>query len=307
MALEKEIWRKDIVDNLYKDNAFAKRCVNADAFVLAGKVVHIPVAGAPAVTKKNISSFPQTAVNRTDSELTYALDTIYSLPRQIQDIEKYELSYDKRQSVAGEDQKKLIDDSMDSMLYRWAAAGNNVIATTGAATSTDLIDETATGQRKVFTKDAFLVIVKKLRKANYNAKANALLTTEHYYQFLNSLSEAERTDVGRVVDMKTGVIGSYLNCDIMMRSSVLRYRKVNGVYVVVDEQDEGFTAGAEDCAASLFWVDNAVEGAVGDIKVFDDNGNPLYYGDVFSAYIRIGGRIRRQNGVYAVVEDLVGA
>src|SRR5579875_3003590 len=47
MALQKEIWENDIVGNLFKDNAFAKRAFNADSFVMQGKVVHIPVAGAP--------------------------------------------------------------------------------------------------------------------------------------------------------------------------------------------------------------------------------------------------------------------
>jgi hypothetical protein len=120
MALQKEIWEKDIIENLFKDNEFANRAFNADQYVLQGKVVHIPVAGTSAVIKKNLTSFPQTAVNRTDSEITYAIDNYYALPRQIQDMEKYELSYDKRQSIVGEDQKQLIQTAMEGLMYRWA-------------------------------------------------------------------------------------------------------------------------------------------------------------------------------------------
>ena len=306
MALQKEIWQKDIVDNLYKDNAFAMRAFNADSFVLAGKVVHIPVAGAPTVIKKNLTSFPQTAVNRTDAELTYALDTYYALPRQIQNIEKYELSYNKRQSVAGEDQKKLIQDSMEGLIYRWSPSSANVIETAGGASSADLIDGTATGSRKTFTRAAFKDAAKRFANANLNnGLLTALLTANHYYQFFESLSEAERTDVGRVADMATGKVGRYMGFDIFMRSSVARYRKVSGVWTVVDEQADDFAAGTDDSAASLFYVDFAVERAKGDEQVFDDNGNPLYYGDVFSANMRLGGRIRRSAGVYAVVEAIV--
>lgn len=304
MGLQREIWRTDIVNNLYKDNQFAKRCINADQFVLAGKVVHIPVAGNPAQTAKNLTSFPQTATNRTDSELTYALDTTYSLPRQIQDIEKYELSYDKRQSVVGEDQQKLIQDTMDNLLWRWAPAAARVIETTGAGSGTDLIDGTATGLRKLFTKDAFKDIVKKLKKTNNGGKITALLTTEHYYQFFESLSDSEKTEVGRVADLATGLVGKYMGIEILMRSTVLRYRKVSNVWTVIDEQADGFAAGTGDSAASLFWVDNAVEAAIGEVHVFDDVNNPLYYGDIYSAYIRSGGRIRRTNAVYAVVEAI---
>lgn len=308
MALQKEIWRADIINNLFKDNQFAQRCVNADSFVLQGKVVHIPVAGTPATTKKNLTSFPQTAVNRTDTELTYALDTLYSLPRQIQDIEKYELSYDKRQSVVGEDQKQLIQDAMDSLLYRWAptASGGYVIETTGDDSAADLIDGTATGTRKKFTSAEFKKVIKKLRQANMAGKITALLTVSHYHQLIESFSEGEKTAFMAVADLKNGIVGKYYGADVIFRSSVLRYRKVSSVWTVVDEQSDSFSAGTGDSAASLFYSDMAVERAVGDVVVFDDSGNPLYYGDVFSQYLRIGGRKRRTEGVYAVV-DAIGA
>lgn len=307
MALQKEIWKDDIVQGLFKDNQFATRAVNADSFVLAGKVVHIPVAGTAAVVKKNLTSFPQTAVNRADSEITYNLDTMYSLPRQIQDIEKYELSYDKRQSVVGEDRKQLTQECMNSLLYRWAPAAAKVIETTGAGSSADLIDGTATGERKLFTKTEFKAIAKSFANADLVGRKTALLTANHYYQFFESLSEAERTDIGRVADVKTGVVGQYMGFEIIMRSTVLRYRKVATVWTVVDQQADDFAATADDSAASLFWVDTCVERAVGETVVFDDNGNPLYYGDVFSAYQRLGGRIRRASGVYAIVEAIVEA
>jgi hypothetical protein len=305
MALQKEIWESDIIANLWKDNAFALRAYNADIHVLAGKVVHMPVAGTPSVVKKNLTSFPQTAVNRTDSELTYSLDTLYALPRQIQEIEKYELSYDKRQSVVGEDEANLIQTGMDSLLYRWAPLAANVVETTGADSAADLL-ASATGTRKLFTKTEFKNIAKKFANANIKGTLTALLTANHYHQFFESLSDAEKTNFNNAADVKTGIAGMYMGIPIFMRSDVLRYRKVSTVWTVVDTQDDAFAAGTGDSQASLFYESNSVTRAVGDIKVFEDNGNPLYYGDVFSALLRIGGRIRRTSGVYAVV-DAIGA
>lgn len=304
MALTVEVWENDIVDNLFNDNQFALHAFNGDQFVLAGKVVHIPVAGAPTASKKNLTSFPQTAVHRTDTELTYAIDTYYAVPKQIQDIEKYELSYDKRQSVVGEDEKQLIDDAMTGLLYRWAPAAANVIETTGTASADDLIDETATGSRNLFTKAEFKKIAKKFATKNLNGKLKALLTATHYHQFFESLSEGEKTNFNNAADIVNGIVGRYMGIDIMVRASVLRYRKVADVWTVVDTLADDFAAAAGDSAASLFWEVNSVERAKGEIKVFEDNGNPLYYGDVFSAYIRLGGRIRRTAGVYAVVEKI---
>lgn len=305
MALQKEVWKNDIIGNLYKDNAFLQKAFNADPFVLQGKVVHLPVAGTPAQVKKNLTSFPQIAVNRADSEITYAIDTYFSLPRQIQDMEKYELSYDKRQSVVGEDEKQLIQSAAEGMLYRWAPSlAANVIPTVGAATS-ELIDSTATGTRKTFDKSIFRTVAKKMDKANIlKAGRTALLTSEHYYQFWDSLSDNEKTNFNSFADPVNGIVGRYMGFDILDRSTVLRYRQTGSVWLPVDEQDAAFVAGAGDSAASLFFQGDCVERALGDTEVFDNPGQALYYGDVFSAYLRLGGRIRRNDGVYAVVEDI---
>lgn len=46
MAIQKEIWEADIVENLYAQNPHLSLCVNADQHVVVGKLVHIPNAGA---------------------------------------------------------------------------------------------------------------------------------------------------------------------------------------------------------------------------------------------------------------------
>ncbi len=303
MALTVEIWETDVVENLYKDNMFATFCFNADQYVLKGKVVHIPVAGAPGQVKKNLAAFPQAALKRTDNDITYAIDTFYLLPRHIEDIEKYELSYDKRQSVVGEDQAFLIQCAMDSLLYRWAPLVAKTLLTDGIATPATLAG--AAGNRLKFTKEAFEAIFLLLNAANISPNGRvALLTAHHYSQFMASLTPGEKTDVGRVVDLKNGVIGEYLGFKIMMRSEVLRYRGADGAFAVVDELDEAYAADPDDRAASLFWQKDAVERAFGQVKMFDNPGRAEYFGDIFSMTLRLGGRIRRANGVYAVVEAL---
>jgi hypothetical protein len=304
MAVTREIWCKDIVDNLYKNNEFALRAFSADTYVLLGKVVHIAVAGAPSVVKKNVTEFPQTAVKRTDSEITYAIDTFYSLPRQIERIEQYELEYDKRQSVLGEDQAALIQTSMDSLLFRWAPLKANCILTAGAAVAATLAG--ATGNRKGCTKAAIAAIKLKMDRANIPAQGRvAVLTADMYNQFLESLGDAERTDFGRVADLANGIVGRYLGFDFLMRSSVLRYRGADlANLVVVDEQADDYAATVDDRAASLVYHQSCVERARGSVEFFDGSNRPEYYGDIYSMLLRLGGRIRRAAGVWAVVEDL---
>jgi hypothetical protein len=303
MAITKEIWKQDIIGNLFKNNEWAARAFNADMYVLMGKVVHQPNAGAPSTIKKNLAAFPAVAAKRTDTDATYEIDTFYSTPRHIEQIEQYELSYDKRQSAMGEDQKAITQAAMDSLLYRWAPLVANTILTDGAdapATATG-----ATGNRKKFTKTAFSDIKKKMDKANIDPNNRiALLTADHYNDFLASLSDPEKVDVGRVADLKTGIVGQYLGFQIYMRSEVLRYRGADGAYVVVDEQADDYAATDDDRSASLFYQAESVERARGEVDIFEDNKNPLYYGDIYSMILRLGGRKRRSAGVYAVVEAL---
>lgn len=315
MAVEVEIWQNDIIDNLFKNNDFAARAFNGDQYVIGGAVVHIPMAGAPTPSQRNATEFPIAAVKRADADITYALDNYFQVPKYVQNVEQAQLSYDKRQSIMGEQQAQLIQDAMDGLLYRWGwqgttigvTAGNSVLTLGGAAAPT--IDG-ATGQRLVFTEAIFGIVKLKMDRANIlNSGRVALLTADHYQQFLDSLSDAARTNFNRSANMQTGVIGTYLGFDVMMRSTVQRWRQVGGIWVPVDTQDPGFGASDQtgDSAASLFYQEQTVERARGDVKVFEDAGRPEYFGDVFSMNMRLGGRQRRVEGVWAVVEAIAGA
>lgn len=303
MAVTREIWTQDIIDNLFKNNDFAKRAFSEDQYVLEGKVVHIPQAGAPSAVNKNVTQFPVTAVKRADTDLTYALDTYYTTPRHIERIEDYELAYDKRQSALGEDEQALIQAAMDGLMFRWAPGAANVIPTVGAARVAS--EAGATGNRKKLTKDCFGPIKVQMDRANIPGSRCAVLTADHYQDLLDSFSDVERTNFHQLADMTNGIIGKYLNIDILMRSTALRYRKVGGVWTAVDEQDPDFAESDQtaDSAASIFYNDLSVTRALGTTQMFDGANRPEYYGDIFSFILRMGGRIRRAAGVFAVVED----
>jgi len=314
MAIQKEIWQNDIVGNLFKNNQFAEAAYNADQYVLGGAVVHVPNAGAPLASQKNATVFPITGVQRTDSDVIYPIDKYFQAPQFVQNVEEAELSYDKRQSIMGEQQAQLIQDSMDGFLYNlaWktpAVIGNtkaNYVLTTGAPTATDVVPN-AVGSRKVFTQDVFSAIVKAMNAANIAGDNRiALLTAYHHQQFLDSLSDAAKTGFNAFADMKNGVIGMFLGFKFMMRSTVQYWRNTAGVWAPVDTQAAGFTASdkSNDSAASLIYQASCIERARGDVKVFDNADRAEYYGDLMSCNMRFGGRQRRSAGVWAVIEDI---
>lgn len=310
MAVTVEIWQKDIIDNLFKNNEFASRAMNEDQYVIGGKIVHIPVAGIPSTSQKNVTAFPINAVKRTDDEILYSLDNYYQPPKFVEKLEQYELSYDKRQSIMGEQQSQLIQDCMEGLLYRWSLTGKNMdtpgnyVLTTGPSSATDMLTG-ATGARLTMSKAVVGIVKKKMDNANILQTGRlALLTANHYQQFLDSLSDAERTNFYRYADMGKGLIGMYLGFEFYMRSTVQRWRKTVAVWAPVDEQDPAFAAGANDSAASIFYQETSVGRARGDVNIFDSAGRPEYYGDLFSMNMRLGGRQRRALGIYSVIEDI---
>lgn len=302
MALQREIWTKDIVDNLFHNNEFIKRSIDDSPFVVLGKIVHRAVAGAASGTTKNLNAFPAAVARRADTDQTYELDTYRTNPTHVLNIEKYELAYDKRQSVLGEDENALIDACVQGLLYRWAPLVANTVLTTGADAPSGLI---AGQNRKSFTR-AEIDRIKLIMDAGKISPKNrvAALTAYHMNQFMASLSDAERTDVGRVMDLKEGIVGRYMGFDLYMRASLVRYRGADGAYVVVDEQDNAFAADNDDRAGSLIYQQDSVSRAIGETIMFGDEGKPEYYGDIYSFEQRMGGRIRRPSGIYSVVDAL---
>ena len=120
MAVTVEIWQNDIVGNLFADNSFLSKAYNADQYILAGKVVHINKAGSTSTVVKNRSTFPATAVRRTDSDVTYTLDEYTTDPRHIEDAENVEVNYNKRQSIDVEDQQALQEAIANEFVYKWS-------------------------------------------------------------------------------------------------------------------------------------------------------------------------------------------
>lgn len=299
MAIQKEIWINDIVANLFKANPHLAYAVNADQFVLQGKVVHIPNAGTKPGVQKNRTELPANVVRRDDIDITFPLDEFTSDPMLIPNADKYELSYDKRMSVIGEQASALAEIIGDWFFRYWAAVGAaNIERTTGEATAAHY----GTGNRKLIT----LADVKRMQKLfnKYNIPQEgryAALDADMMDQFTENLNVSQYRDFSAAYDAKNGVLGKLYSFTFLdPRSTVLRYS--NAATPVV--KDPGAAAADTDNAAGLFWHKDSVIRALGNNELFEDIGNPTYYGDIYSALVRAGGRVRRNDskGVIALVQ-----
>lgn len=302
MPLQKEIWQDHIAGNLFKNNDFLLNSLNASQYVVNGKIVHIPQAGATATVVRDRSSVPATVVEREDDEVVYTLHEFTTNPIYIPDIETYELSYDKRESVLAEYEAALRQAVANSMLINWAPTeAANIIRTTGADDVASHLSGTS-GDRKMFV-EADLKRAKLLMdRADVPFEERyALLSADMFQQLTDSLSATQYRDFSTAYDAKNGILGRLFGFNIMMRSTVLSFSNDS----TPDVLGYGVANSADTNDAVLCWQSNAVERALGDIKVFERVGDPTYYGDIYSVSVRMGGRVRSidEKGVIAIVQD----
>lgn len=289
----------DVVENLHRRNPFMSKAFNGDQFVLDGKVVHIPQAGTQTDAQRNRTSFPATVRTRSESDITFALDSFTMDPVKVANLEKIELSFDKRRSVIGNHNDYLAQLVGDWMLYNWApTAAGNIIRTTGGSVAAHI----GTGTRK-------LILEAELKKAAlYMNRAGIPMNDRYiqfdadlYDQFLTALGSTTYKDFSRYMDAANGIVGKLHGFTFLEpRPSVLRYASDASAVNTPD------AAGADtDQAGIIAWQLDQVIKALGSTKIYDNTDRAEYYGDVISAEVRAGGRKMRSDGagVIAIVQD----
>lgn len=300
MAIQVEIWENDIIEGLWASNRFLNFAFNADQFVLQGKVVHIPQAGAAPGTKVNRTKLPADVKRRTDVDITYAIDEITSDPFHIPNADTVELSYDKRTSVTSEMRAAVYEAAALNMLYRWfPAEAVRIARTTGEELDAHL--DAATGKRLALTLKDIKNAQTLFNKDNVPTGERYLMVDAVMYdQITNEMSANQNRDFLAAYNEKDGILGRIFGFNVIMRSQVMRY--TNAATPARKQWDAA--GAATDNAAALVWQKNSLERALGGVKFFENTGDPTYYGDIYSMLIRLGGRIRRNDGkgVLAIVQ-----
>lgn len=302
MAIEKEIWRKDIQEAVFDNNTFLDLAFNADEYVIGGAVVHIPQSGGAGNIEKNRSTFPATIRRRTDTDIVYVLDEYTSDPVKITDADKKELSYDKRNSVIGEDKEAIKQLVAEDFLYKWAASlpAGSILLTTGGAVAASAPG--ATGNRKA-------AILADLQRAQAELDVQGVAENDRYAMTPSRL-RAQLFPVGDLTvqtmmlnvtpeERKKGVIGEVCGFKILSRTKAVIYTNAGTL------KAPGAASAVDDDEAIVCWQKNAVERAKGTVDFFEDLKNPTEYGDIYSMLVRAGGRRRREDdkGVITIRQD----
>lgn len=295
-GVEVEMWSDFIASNLFKTWDFILRSFDSSKYVLAGKVVHIPQAGAKATVVKNRSSLPATAVKRTDTDVTYSLDEYSTDPVIIEDAATVQLSYDKMDDVLGDHIGGLNEAMCDNLLIAWApSVAGSILRSTGTAVASYM--PVSTGNRKAYQPSDLKAAMILMNKAKIPKKGRvAVMSEDAWSQIETALSISTNRDFSAYLDAKEGAIGRLYSFDIYTTPSTVVYD--NTATPVIKAY--GAAGAITDNDAILCWHERFVERSVGEIKFFGQEQAPTFYGDVYSGLIRAGGR-KRYNGEAGVV------
>lgn len=302
MAIQTEVWARDIAEKLFPQDAWVSQGLNDDAWV-NNKTVHLPQAGALPTVERNRSTFPATPAGRTDTDADYGIDEFTSTPNIIRDIEEVETSYAKRSSVVDSHSKEINKQIANWMAYNWAPTQDaNFIRTTGA----DIVSGTpgGTGNRKVITIEDIIKAKALMDDMDVPANDRNILLPASMYNAL--ISENWETllsmDISGQARIAKGDLMMLLGFNIYLRgkNNILTY--TNAATPVL--RAPGAAALTTANAAALLWHKDFVRRAKGAVKVYADYDKPEYYGSVFSAMARAGGRkaYSDQTGVVAIIE-----
>jgi hypothetical protein len=309
MALIQEVWVKDIQDALNRNADFLPYSVDHSAYVAFG-TVHIPQSGANPTVEVAPSSLPLTINQRTDTDRTYSLVQYALQPTLITNIDELQTSYDKRQSVLGQQITTLTQTIGDYVAVSWTASGaSNIIETTGSAGTS--LPPSGTGTRKAVTLADIANLAKKLDKDNVPRQGRKLLMQSDMFWELMAISDVLRASYNGFQNqpnvLATGVVAMLYGFEIMTRPVVAVFAKTGTTAKAV-----GAAAAADDRLACIAWHPATVCRALSSITPLynagsNGNGLPEYLGSIFNVEVMLGSTTMRTDskGIAALVQAWV--
>ena len=309
MALIQEVWAKDIQDTLNRNADFLPYSVDHSSYIAFG-TVHIPQSGANPTVEVAPSSLPLTINQRTDTDRTYSLVQYALQPTLITNIDDLQVSYDKRQSVVGQQINTLTQTIGDYVAVSWAASGaSNIVETTGSAGTS--LPPSGTGTRKAVALADIINCAKKLDKDNVPRQGRKLLMQTDMFWELMAISDVLRASYngfqGQPNVLATGVVAMLYGFEIMLRPTVAVFTKTGTSAKAVTA-----AAAADDRLACIAWHPSTVCRALGAINAYYDagsngNGKPEYLGSIFNMDVMLGSTTMRTDskGIVSLVQAWV--
>ena len=295
MAIQKELWADMIQEELRaKIDPLKLFAMDLSEYAI-GKSIHIPVAGATTI-QKNVSSFPMSVAERTDTVIDITLNTYHWSPIRITQADKVQLAYDKMaslyNSLNGGLGERLLIESLIGMYHYTAGA---YVTTTGASYPAHATG--ATGNRRGLTsmdirKAAALLDKQKVPIADRWLVVDSIM----FWQLVDDLAyNADRVDlVAGLPSITTPLYGFTI-------VSVPQVAYVTSAGVIRPYGDAGTTT---DNAVALAIQKSCAGFGMSEVATFVKEDDPTYQADIISGWVLHGAKYLRtgKEGIVPIIQ-----
>ncbi len=284
-----------IQNNLYQGFEWLTNAVNHDSYS-DGKAVQIPISGAKPTIKKNRSSYPISVTERTDTTRGYDLDKYDAGAILVPEDDKRELSYDKAKSIMSEYMDILNENMGFEGAYNWSPSqAARIISTTGSGIAANPAASVLTRKAIKLADLAKVAALLANDKAYKLGKMWCLIPADMYWSMLTDNPEMLDSNYMSTANLPKGVISQIYGFNMIITP-------VTTIYSNSDVKNAvGASTLTTDNWSALFWNEDFVCRAKGNIKVFLDKDSATYQGDIYSAYVRFNAVQMRNSGVGTAV------
>lgn len=297
MAVQQEIWRDYIAEQLYRNNDFLQfvKRVN-DSRIMNGKTVHIPQAAALPTVYVDTNSFPYTAAVRTDTDGSYDLSVFRTAPLAIPDYEEAESSYDKMASIWKGTTDALSQRVGDYFFY-WLLYNGGSTWTPGTD-SVVTSGSNGTNNSPVYTANRKKMAIADLHSAAYIMDKQGVPGNDRVCVLPSVMYHELAVEIGATSVANMQVAANYdpkLNTFLHVAGFKLVQRPLawfsTAVTTYTAVSPTNFLSPANTyCHAAFCFQSEFVEFALGETKIFESKDDALYFGSIYSGEVRAGGR-----------------
>ena len=281
MAIEKQIWISILMEGFYPDRTFLTRSVDMTPMVEYNKINLAEAGVAPEVLVDN-TDYPVPTASRKDTALELPLHTFDTKNTVVRNVEEMELAYAKMESVVRQHRNTLQAKTAAYAANSWAPAQDTELTPVSPTTGTGRMSF-----EDVLRMDAWF------RSKDIDpATLVAVLSPYH-------LADLQSEDMKLYKTMLES--NRLLGFSLYNFSQLPYYNRTTGAKVAF-----GTTPAGGDGQCSLFYSDQEVMRADGDIEVFAKYKDPGERGDVIGFQKRFTAlpiRNKFQAAIYSRMDD----
>lgn len=288
MALNKEIWISQFLENFYPESNFLRGVTDMSGAVDANKL-HIPSVGIDPKILVDNNTYPISIVSREDKDNVITLQRFETENTVVRHVEEVEYSYDKVESVIRQHKSTLLAAVTCRAAHAYAPNTNTtntpIIPTTGEVKN----------NRLTMSLDDILQLKEMFDEMNAPVDGRALVLNPKH------VSDLLRQDINLfkdITDLKDGKPTRFAGFDIYTFSETPTYTKSGSTYTKV-----AFGEAKTNYFSSIAFQKGEVMKADGDFFMFDKPNDPEQRGTIIGFEKRFVALPIRNMALGAIVSE----